>query len=202
MPISGTIAVSLQGTQSQSGVMWSKKFMKPSLPVFSIAAPTAYSTIRSVNAGIPWSSPHLWHLPGRRSCIRNTRCIPPFLCLISLIPVRWHAAGMLPHISRMPHTAPSTFMSLAECCCCFPAGGAHPMARFLIAPPKPATSWPLKCESTTIEGASDISGYQYGFEMIPRDADPAMGLSRQSVRDNQRGTGHREIKTVLDGRIR
>ena len=45
----------------------------------------------------------------------------------------------------------------AWCCARFPCGGAQPIARFLSAPPKPATSCPLKWVITIILSAATMS---------------------------------------------
>jgi hypothetical protein len=45
----------------------------------------------------------------------------------------------------------------ALCWARLPSGGAQPIARFLIAPPKPETMWPLKWLSTIRLSAAAIS---------------------------------------------
>ncbi|OQC68616.1 MAG: hypothetical protein BWX50_01188 [Euryarchaeota archaeon ADurb.Bin009] len=58
--------------------------------------------------------------------------------------------------THLPHPLQASISKHGRpaCCSAFPEGGAQPIARFLIAPPNPARSWPLTCERTSMLSAS------------------------------------------------
>src|SRR5664279_5634402 len=57
------------------------------------------------------------------------------------------------HTPHATQPASSTIGSIPLCWSIFPTLGAHPIPRFFIAPPNPASPCPLKCDITIMLGA-------------------------------------------------
>ncbi len=89
-------------------------------------------------------APHPTHLSG------SIRAVPPS----SRTADSGQADEHLPH---PVHLSSTTRGWEALCWSALPMGGAQPIPRFLMAPPKPAMPWPLKWETTIIESAAAIS---------------------------------------------
>ena len=158
IPMSGTIGASLQGTQSQSGVMSIRKLKYIVFPFLPFTAAYAYSVIFSMKslASLPhWSSSMAWtgqtvrHSP---QPMQLPSCMNAFSSFIFMAP----SGHTLTQALQPMHLSSSTF-GRVECWSLFPIAGAHPIAMFFMLPPNPAISWPLKWDTTTMASAFTMS---------------------------------------------
>src|SRR4030042_36553 len=67
------------------------------------------------------------------------------LPVIEIAPVGHHSR----HLAQAVHLSLFTAGLMSECICCLPPRLERPMETFLIAPPNPRNSCPVRCDITT-----------------------------------------------------